>query len=318
MRAARFHEHGDPDVLEVNDIESPEPSYGEVRVAVRAAGVNPVDTYFRTGEYEPPELPMIPGSDLAGEIDAVGDGVTDFDEGDRVFATGLGSDRQGTYAEQVVVSVDRLARLPLDVPFEVGAATGVVSGTAWRAFVDHADLEPTETCLIHGASGGVGHVAVQLAATTGATVMGTANTEYHDQLESLGATKMFDYARDDLADAVTEAGAPDVILDTRVDEYMQFDADVAATGARVICIGNTTEHAELTAIGTAKNNDVRFQFMTLFNTPDLSAILDRIALLLDSGRVIPEVARTYDLEEAGEAQRAVMEDSVFGKLVLVP
>jgi NADPH2:quinone reductase len=316
MRAVRYHDHGDPDVLEVNDIESPEPGHGEVRVAVRAAGVNPVDTYFRTGEYQVPELPMIPGSDLAGEIDVVGDGVTEFDEGDRVFATGLGGGR-GTYAEQVVVPVDRLAQLP-DVPFEVGAATGVVAGTAWRAFVDHADLKPAETCLIHGASGGVGHVAIQLAATMGANVVGTASTEYHDRLESLGATTMLDYGRDDLADAVTETGSPDVILDTRANEYLQFDADVAATGARVICIGNTTEHAELTAIGTAKNKDVRFQFMTLFNTPDLSAVLDRIAALLDTGNLIPEVARTYDLEEAGEAQRAVMEDSVFGKLVLVP
>jgi NADPH2:quinone reductase len=317
MRAVRFHEHGDPDVLEVDDIEAPEPDHGEVRVAVRAAGVNPVDTYFRTGEYQPPETPMIPGSDLAGEIDAVGDGVTDFEEGDRVFATGLGSDRQGTYAEQVIVPVDRLAHLPEDVPFEVGAATGVVAGTAWRAFVDHADLEPTETCLVHGASGGVGHVAVQLAATMGATVIGTSSRKYHERLESLGATEMFDYGRDDLADSV-ESEKPNVILDTRVDEYMQFDADVAATGARVICIGNTSEQAELTALGAAKSKDVRFQFMTLFNTPDLSDALDRIAPLLDSGAVIPEVARTYDLEEAGEAQRAVMEDSVFGKLVLVP
>lgn len=317
MRAMRFHEHGDPDVLEADDIEAPEPGHGEVRVSVRAAGVNPVDTYFRTGEYEPPELPMIPGSDLAGEIDTVGDGVTGFVEGDRVFATGLGSDRQGTYAEQAVVPVDRLAQLPADVPFEVGAATGVVAGTAWRAFVDHADLEPTETCLVHGASGGVGHVAVQLASTMGATVIGTSSSEYHDRLESLGATKVFAYDRDDLVDSV-KAEKPDVILDTRVDEYMQFDADVAATGARVIGIGNTSEHAELTALGTAKNKDIQYQFMTLFNTPDLSAILDRIATLLDTGAVIPEVARTYDLEEAGDAQRAVMEDSVLGKLVLVP
>jgi NADPH2:quinone reductase len=317
MRAVRYHDHGGPDVLEINDIESPEPDHGEVRVAVRAVGVNPVDTYFRTGEYEVPELPMVPGSDLAGEVDAVGDGVTDFDEGDRVFATGLGGG-QGTYAEQVVAPVDRLAHLPSDVPFEVGAATGVVAGTAWRAFVDHADLEPAETCLVHGASGGVGHVAVQLASTMGANVVGTASEEYHDRLESLGATTMLDYTRDDLADAVTEAGTPDVILDTRADEYLQFDADVAAIGARVICIGNATEHAELTAIGAAKTKDVRFQFMTLFNTPDLSAVLDRIAALLDTGAVIPDVARTYDLDEAGEAQRAVMEDSVFGKLVLIP
>lgn len=316
MRAVRFHDHGDPDVLDIDEIEPPEPGHGELGITARSVGVNPVDTYFRTGEYEPPELPMIPGTDLAGVVDSVGAGVSEFEEGDRVFATGLGSDRLGTYAEQVVVPLDRLARLPSDVSFEHGAAAGVVVGTSWRAFVDHARLEPAETCLVHGANGGVGHVAVQLAAKMGARVVGTARPEYHDRLESLGAATVLDYTRDDLTETVAET-APDVILDTRADEYLQFDADVAATGARVICIGNSTEHAELTAIGTAKNKDVRFQFMSLFNAPDLSDILDRIALVLENG-VTPEIARTYPLEEAANAQRAVMEESILGKIVLVP
>lgn len=318
MRAVRFHDHGEPDVLTIDEIEPPEPGDGEVRVSVRAAGVNPVDTYFRTGEYEPPTLPMIPGTDLAGVVDSIGADVSEIDEGERVFATGLGSDRLGTYAEQVIVPVDRLARLPAGVSFESGAAAGVVVGTSWRALVDHADLEPTETCLIHGASGGVGHVAVQLAAAMGAHVVGTARPEYHDQLKSLGVRAVLDYTRDDLAEQVDEIGAPDVILDTRADEYLQFDADVAAPGARVICIGNASEHAELTAIGTAKNKDVRFQFMTLFNTPDLSRILDRIATLLENGTVDPEIDRTHDLEAATDAQRAVMNESLLGKIVLVP
>ncbi|MFC6963580.1 NADPH:quinone reductase [Halocatena marina] len=316
MRAVRFHDHGDPDVLVLDEIEPPEPDHGDVRVTVRAAAVNPVDTYFRTGEYEPPELPMIPGTDLAGVVDSVGDGVSEISEGDRVFATGLGSDRLGTYAEQVTVPADRLAHLPADVSFEIGAAAGVVVGTSWRALVDYAALEPTETCLIHGANGGVGHVAVQLAATIGARVIGTARPPYHDQLESLGATTVLDYTRDDLAEAVDHA--PDVILETRADENLQFDADVAATGARVICIGNATEHAELTAIGAAKSKDVCYQFMTLFNAPDLSAILDRTASLLERGAVVPAIARRYDLDEAAEAQRAVMEESLLGKIVLVP
>lgn len=318
MRAVRFHDHGDPDVLTIDEIETPEPGEGEVRVSVRAAGVNPVDTYFRTGEYEPPTLPMIPGTDLAGVVDSVGASVSEIDEGDRVFATGLGNDRLGTYAEQVSVPVDRLARLPSGVSFESGAAAGVVVGTAWRALVDHASLEPTETCLIHGASGGVGHVAVQLASAMGARVVGTARPEYHDQLKSLGAGAVLDYTRDDLADHVREIGAPDVILDTRADEYLQFDADVAAPGARVICIGNASERAQLTAIGTAKNKDVRFQFMSLFNAPDLSSVLDRIASLLDTGAVTPEIDRTLDLEAATDAQRAVMNESLFSKIVLVP
>lgn len=316
MRAVRFHEHGGPSVLETETVAPPEPGMGEVVVTVRAAGVNPVDTYFRTGEYTPPELPMIPGSDLAGVVDSVGDGVERFEPGDRVFATGLGSDRPGSYAEQVAVPVDRLARLPESVSFETGAAAGVVVGTSWRALVDQAGLKPTETCLVQGANGGVGHVAVQLAATMGARVVGTARPEYHDQLESLGASTVLDYTRDDLADAVERAGLPDVILETRADEYIQFDADVAATGARVVCIGNASEHAELTAIGTAKNKDVRFQFMSLFNSPDMSVVLQRVATLLERDAVVPEIDRTYDLSKAGEAQHAVLEDSLLGKIVL--
>lgn len=318
MRAVRFHEHGGPSVLETETIESPEPGSGEVVVTIRAAGINPVDTYFRTGEYTPPELPMIPGTDLAGVVDSVGDGVERFEPGDRVFATGLGSDRLGSYAEQVAVPTDRLAELPSDVSFETGAAAGVVVGTSWRALVDHAGLEPTETCLVQGANGGVGHVAVQLAATMGARVVGTARSEYHDRLESLGADTVLDYTRDDLADAVESAGSPDVVLETRADAYLQFDADVVATSARVICIGNASERAELTAIGTAKNKDVRFQFMSLFNAPDLRLILQRVAMLLDRGTVVPEIDRTYDLTEAAEAQRTVMEDSTLGKIVLIP
>lgn len=317
MRAVRYHEHGGPDVLEIETVEPPGPGSHEVVVSVRVAGVNPVDTYFRTGEYAPPVMPMIPGTDFAGVVAEVGGGVSAFAPGDRVFGTGVGSDRLGSYAEQVAVSPDRLARLPEGVSFEVGAAAGVVGATSWRALIDHATLIPTETCLIHGANGGVGHVSVQLAAAMGARVIATARPEYHDRLEALGARAVFDYSRDDLAAAVESVGAPDVIVETRVDEYLQFDADVAATGARVVCIGNASQQAELTGINTAKNKDVRFQFMSLFNAPDVRAILQRVSRLLEDG-VGPEIARSYELEEATEAQRAVMEDSLFGKIVLVP
>ncbi|WP_330631591.1 NADPH:quinone reductase [Halocatena halophila] len=318
MRAVQFHEHGSPSVLQCESIESPTPSAGTVLVSVRAAGVNPVDTYFRSGEYAVPELPAIPGTDLAGEVVAVGAGVTAFESGDRVFATGLGGDGSGSYAEEVVVPVDQVAMLPDGVSFETGAAAGVVVGTAWRALVDHAALTATETVLIQGANGGVGHVAVQLAASMGARVLATAREPYHDRLESLGADHVFSYDRDDLAGAITDVGAPDVILETFVDEYLQFDADVGANGVRVVCIGNATNEASLTSVNTAKNKDVRYQFMTLFNAPDMSAILERVAALLDSGDVVPQIERSYTFEDADAAQRDVLEESFLGKLVLVP
>ncbi|WP_276278978.1 NADPH:quinone reductase [Halorussus caseinilyticus] len=319
MRAVRYHEHGGPGVLTVEDAERPDPGPGEIRVEVRAAGVNPVDTYFREGSYEPPELPMIPGSDFAGVVDAAGEGVEDFAEGDRVFGTGLGNDRQGTYAEYAVAPTDRVAELPDSVDFAEGAAAALVGVTAWRALVDHAALEPAETCLVHGGSGGVGHVAVQLADAVGARVVTTASGEYHDQLEDLGADDPVDYGRDDLADAVVEAaGNPDVILDHRLDQYLDFDAEVGTTGVRVVGIGNTEPAAGFENVAAARAKEMRLQLMSMYNTPDMTAILRKLAWLLAEGDLEPRISKRYDLDHAADAQKAVLHNSFLGKLVVEP
>ena len=318
MRAVRYHEHGGSDVLQVDDIDRPEPEPGEVRVEVRAAGVNPVDTYFREGSYQPPELPMIPGSDFAGVVDAVGEEVEAFEPGDRVFGTGLGNDRQGTYAEHAVAPTDRLAHLPDDASFAEGAAVALVGVTAWRALVDHAELEPAETCLVHGGNGGVGHVAVQIAVASGAKVLTTASEDSHADLTELGADATFDYARDDLADAVVAAGRPDAILDHRLDDYLDFDAEVGTRGVRVVGIGNTQPEAGFDNIAAARAKEMQLQLMSMYNTPDMSAVLEKLARLMDAGDLRPEVAREYDLDQAAEAQEAVLDDSFLGKLVLLP
>ncbi|EMA46115.1 NADPH:quinone reductase [Halococcus saccharolyticus] len=327
MRAVRFHEYGGPDVLTVDEIDRPDPAGHEVLVEVQAAGVNPVDTYFREGSYEPFELPMTPGVDLAGEIAAVGEYVDGFDEGDPVYATGLGRNHHGGYAEYATVPEDRIVRLPDGVDATAAGGAGVAAVTAWRALIDHAGLEPGETCLVHGGSGGVGHAAVQLAAATGAHVVTTAAPEYHDRLHELGADTVYDYSRDDLAAVVREASAEgagatgegvDVILDHRLDDYLQFDAEVAATGARVVGIGENDPAVGLENDGVARSKDVSYQFMSMFNTPDLRVGLRRIAYLMAEDDLTIDVAREYGLDEADEAQRAVLEDSFLGKLVLVP
>lgn len=318
MRAVRYHEHGGPDVLEVDEIDRPDPDADEVRIEVAAAGVNPVDTYFREGSYEPPSLPMIPGSDLAGVVDAVGDEVEEFAAGDRVFSTALGNDRQGTYAEYATAPTDRVAHLPDGVDFDEGAAVALVGVTAWRALVDHAALDPAETCLIHGGSGGVGHVAVQIAAASGAWVVTTASEDHHDALRDLGADVPFGYGRDDLADAVREAGSPDAILDHRLDQYLDFDAEVGVQGVRVVGIGNTQPEAGFENIAAARAKEMRLQLMSMFNTPDVSAVLEKLARLMEVGDLRPEIARRYDLDEAADAQKAVLDDSFLGKLVVEP
>jgi len=318
MRAVRYHEHGGPEVLQVEEIDRPEPNADEVLVAIRAAGVNPVDTYFREGSYQPYALPMIPGSDYAGEVVSVGEDVSGFDEGDRVFGTGLGSDRPGTYAEYATAPTDRVAHLPDGISYAEGAAVALVGVTAWRCLIDHAALQPAERCLVHGGSGGVGHVAVQLADATGAEVVTTAREEYHGLLADLGADVTIDYGRDDLGDAVVAAGRPAVILDHMLDDYLQFDADVAAQGARIVGIGNTDTAAGFTDVPGARSKELTLQLSSMFNTPDMSAVLARLATLMRYGELVPDVARTYDLEEAADAQRDVMAESFFGKLVIRP
>jgi NADPH2:quinone reductase len=326
MRAVRFHEHGGPEVLQTDDIEQPEPTGQEVLVEIRAAGVNPVDTYFREGSYEPFELPMIPGGDFAGEVAAVGESVEELTEGDRVYGTGLGQNHHGSYAEYATVPTNRLVHLPEGVDFTVAGGAGTAALTAWRALIGHAGLEPGETCLVHGGSGGVGHAGVQIAAAAGAHVLTTAAPDYHDRLHELGAAVVFDYSRDDLAGAVREAaadragatGGVDVILDHRLDDYLQFDAEVAATGARVVGIGEGDPAVGFENDGPARSKDVSYHFMSMFNTPDFRMPLRRLAYLMSEGELTIDVTREYGLDEASEAQRAVLVDSFLGKLVLVP
>lgn len=326
MRAVRFHECGGPDVLEVNNIDRPEPAAEEILVEIRAAGVNPVDTYFRDGSYEPFTLPMIPGSDFAGSVADVGEGVEDFAEGDRVYGTGLGRSHYGSYAEYATVPTDRLVHLPEEIDFAAAGGAGIAAVTAWRALIDHASLEPGETCLIHGGSGGVGHAAVQVAAATGAHVLTTAAPDYHDRLHERGADAVFDYSRDDLADAVRKESAAragttgegvDVILDHRLDDYLQFDTEVAATGARVVGIGEHDPAVGFENDGPARSKNISYQFMTMFNTPDFRVPLRRLAYLMEQKKLTIDVAHEYGLDEASEAQRAVLEDSFLGKIVLV-
>ena len=317
MRAVRYHEHGGPEVLRVEDVPRPEAEHDELLVRVEAAGVNPVDTYFREGAYALPGLPWIPASDVAGVVEAVGDEVGGFEAGDRVFATGLGRDRQGTCAEYAAVPEGLAAPLPDDCGFAEGAAIALVGVTAWQALVHHGDVEPGERVLIHSGSGGVGHVAVQLAAAAGARVTTTAAPTYHDHLLDLGADTVLDYDRGDLAEAVADAGPPDLVLDTLADEYFELDAEVAARGATVVGIGNDAATAPV-PMGPGKFKDLRFQVMSMFNAPDTGGVLDRLATLMAAGDVVPEIAGSYDLEETADAQRDVIEESFLGKLVVTP
>ena len=321
MRAVRIHDHGGEDVLQVETVERPDPGGHEILLEVAAAGVNPVDTYFRDGSYPPVGLPFTPGVDVAGTVAEVGEYVEGFDAGDRVFGTGIGNANfQGAYAEYASVPEDRLIALPDGVDLTEAGAAGVVAVTAWVALVDHAELRPAEHCLVHGGAGGVGHAAVQIAAAVSARVVATAAPEYHDTLSGLGAETVLDYDRTDLADAVRSAsgGGVDAVLDHRLDDYLQFDAEVATERGRVVGIGNNRAESTLTDLRGARAKDLNVHFMSMFNTPDLRVPIRGVAHLMDIGALSVEIADTFALSAADEAHRAVMENSYLGKLVVEP
>ncbi|ESP88469.1 alcohol dehydrogenase catalytic domain-containing protein [Candidatus Halobonum tyrrellensis] len=320
MRAVRFSEHGGPDVLDVAEFGRPKADPDEVVIEVAAAGVNPVDTYYREGSYEPYDLPMVPGVDAAGVVAGTGSKVDGIAEDDHVFATGLGQDGPGGYAEYVVAPADRVAVLDDGIDLVAAGGAGVAAVTAWRALVDHAALRPAESVLVHGGSGGVGHAAVQIAAAAGARVVTTAAPEYHDRVADLGADAVLDYGRSDLASAVRDAagGGVDVVLDHRLDDYLGFDAEVAATGARVVGIGERESAIGIENSPGARAKDFQLTLMSMFNTPRLADPLESVARLWADGAFEIEVARSYELVDAPTAQRDVLSESFLGKLVLEP
>ncbi|WP_299234669.1 quinone oxidoreductase family protein [Natronomonas sp.] len=323
MYAVRHHEAGGPEVLRYESIDRPEPGPGEVLVEVRAASVNPVDAKLRA--VRDPDSPKTTGSDLAGVVAAVGQGVSAHAVGDRVFATGLHSDRfrGGSFAEYAAVPTDLLAALPDAVSFEDGAALALVGVTAWRAFVTHAGVSPGTTAFVHGANGGVGHVAVGLADAMGASVVGTARPTYHDDVRALGADAVFDYGREDLSEAVEDAvGDADAVLDHMPETYLGFDVDVAAFGGSVVVIADGAPTVPDTL--PARSKELAVQFMSMSNLidhsdlPDVGPILERLAAAKADGRFEVLIDRSYPLEEGADAHRAVMDESVLGKILVVP
>jgi len=323
MRAVRYHEAGDADVLTVEERDRPDPARGEVLVAVEAASVNPVDAKFRAAGL--PRLPKTTGSDLAGTVAAVGEAVEDYEVGDRVFATGLhvGRFAGGSFADYAAVPTDLLAHLPGAVTFAEGAAVALVGVTAWRALVDHAALEPGTTAFVHGGNGGVGHVAVGLADALGATPVATARPAHHDAVRGFGAETVLDYGRGDLAAAAREAtGGADAVLDHRPDDYFGADVEVAGHEGDVVVIAG--DQATLPDVTAARGKELDLHMMSMSNLathpemPDIGPILARLATLVADDRLEVAVDRTYSLEAAAEAHRAVMEESVVGKIVVEP
>ncbi|HEU0274588.1 MAG TPA: NADPH:quinone reductase [Candidatus Udaeobacter sp.] len=328
MKAIRVQEFGGPEVLQLEEVATPQPGPGEVLVRIRAIGVNPVETYIRAGKYARlPTLPYTPGNDGAGVVEQVGPPATEtssgttsdykFKQGDRVYTAGSLS---GTYAEFVLCRMDQVHRLPDNVSFAQGAAMGTPYATAYRGMFQRAEAKPGETVLVHGASGGVGTAALQLARARGLRVLGTAGSnEGCKHAREEGAHEVFDHSAPDHFEQIMKATGGrgvDVIVELLANVNLGKDLTIMAKGGRVAIVGSRGR-VEIDPRDTMQR-DLDLRGMVLPNTPPAQMASIHAALVagLENGTLRPVIAKEFPLAEAAEAHRAVLESGAVGKIVL--
>ena len=320
MNAIRVQQFGEPEVLQIAEVPDLTPRPGQVLVRVHAAGVNPVETYVRSGKYAKlPPLPYTPGSDGAGVISALGDGVSDWKVGDRVYLAGS---LTGTYAEQALCEPSQLHPLPARISFAQGAALGVPYATAHVALFHRGQAKAGETVLIHGATGGVGLAAVQLARAAGLTVLGTGGTESGRALVlQEGAHAVFDHHAADYPAqilAATNGRGVDLIIEMLANVNLGQDLPLLAPGGRVLVVGSRGPVEINPRDLMARMADIRG--VILFGAPPAVLAETHRALVagLESGALRPIIAREFPLAEAPQAHAAVMTAGAQGKIVLIP
>lgn len=326
MRAIQFSSFGGPEVLEVvPDALVPDVGPGEVRVRLHACGVNPAETYIRSGTYNfyRPELPHTPGFDGAGVVDAVGPGVTTVDRGARVFVASILARRKtGTYAEYVVCDATAVHVLPEHLGYAEGAAIGVPGATAYRALFQRGRLRPGETVLVHGASGGVGLLAVQWARAHGATVIGTASTpEGRQAVARAGAHAVLDHSLPGHLEGLREIPAAgdlgvDLVVEMLADVNLVADLEHLARYGRVVVVGSRGSLEFTPRLTMAAEADVRGMALWNARPDEWVESLRAVAAALDSRVLRPTVGRELPLEQAAQAHREVLQPGARGKLVL--
>jgi NADPH2:quinone reductase len=320
MKAIRVSAYGGPSVLKLEEVPAPQPGQGQVLVKNHAAGVNPVDTYLRSNtDNRGPKLPYTPGSDAAGVVEAVGPGVSGLKAGDRVY---VGGSVSGAYAEMSLCGEAQVHPLPSNVSFAQGAAMNVPYATAYHALVHRGHGAEGETVLVHGASGGVGIAAVQIARARGMTVVGTASTARGRQLVlEQGAHHVLDHTAHGYLKELTDltgGRGPDVILEMLANVNLQNDLGVIAMRGRIVVIGNRG-NIEINA-RLAMNKDAAILGMALFHASpaQLAGIHAALVEGLRNGTLRPVIGQEFPLAQAARAHEAVMEAGHYGKIVLVP
>jgi NADPH:quinone reductase len=323
MKAIRIDQFGDPSVLNYIEVEEPIPGSNEVRVRLYAAGVNPNDAYVRTGTYSfyIPNLPYTPGFDGAGIVEAIGEGVEHLKTGDRVFVAALLATRNtGTYAQKVVCDADAVHLLPESVTYQEGAALGIPALAAYRALFHRAKIKAGETVLIHGASGGVGLLGVQMAAGIGATVIGTASTNEGKALvEAAGATYVLNHIKENSYDdilSLTNGIGPDVIIESLANENLENDLKIIAPFGRIVIVGNRGSIEVNPRLAMIKEADILG--MALWNAPahEYNESLEGVAAFLKASILKPIVGDELPLSDAEKALEQILSKKAKGKMIL--
>ncbi len=305
MDVIRIDEFGGPEVVHVADAPLPEPGAGELLIKVKAASVNPVDFKIRSGKYpavQQDKLPYVLGRDLCGVVKACGHGETAYALDEVIYAnTGI---ERGCYAEYVVVKESEACRKPGTVDETTAAGVPLAGLTAWQGLFRHGGLLAGQTVLIHGGSGGVGHLAIQFAKAKGARVVTTVSTENVEFAKELGADKVIDYTIDKFE---KEVHGLDLVYDLIGGETQERSWDVLRSGGTLVCTVQEPSQER------AKNHGVRAM---RYRAEPSGQELCEIAALIDQGKVTVHVSKTFELRDAASAIKLVEEGHTRGKVVL--
>ena len=320
MKAIVVREFGGPEVLKLEEVPTPKPQANQVLVKVQAVGVNPYDTYMRNGTYAiKPPLPYTPGSDAAGVVEAVGSAITKVKPGDRVYTARTVT---GAYAEYVLALEDQVHRLPPNITFEQGAGIWVPYGTAYFALHHHAKARAGETVLVHGASGGVGTAALQMARAMGLTLFGTAGTDRGlDLVKREGAHQAFHHGKAGYQEEILKATAGKgvhIILEMLANVNLAGDLKLLGLLGRVIVIGNRGEVTINPRDLMSRRGSVLAFTLWAVTEAETAEIHAGIIAGLENGTLRPVVGKQIPLAEATRAHKEVLEPGASGKIILVP
>lgn len=317
MKAIRVHEFGGPETLRLEETADPQPGPGQVLVRVEAIGINPVDTYIRSGSYGKRPLPYTPGSDAAGTVEIVGEGVLAVKAGDRVYLAGTIT---GAYAEKALCTAAQVRPLPAQLSFAQGAAVHVPYYTAYFGLYNRARALPGEVLLVHGASGGVGLAAVQIARAAGLTVIGTAGSERGRRLVAdQGAHHVLDHTQEGYLDgikALTGGKGVHVILEVLANINLPKDLGALAQDGRVVIIGSRGPVEIDPRLTMVKNSSILGMSLTNATETETARLHAALGAGLANGTLVPVVAQEFPLADAPRAHEAIMASGAHGKIVL--